>query len=64
MSKTFSVQLDVTFSATVEVEANSRTEATMLAGNLIHVPSDLRNLNYWHLGTDIVDVEELEAEEV
>ena len=60
----FSVQLDVTFSATVEVEANSRTEATMIAGNLIHVPSDLRSLNYYHVGTDIVDVEELKAEEV
>ena len=56
----FSIQLDVTFSATVEVEADNRTQATLIAGNLIHVPSDLRSLNYWHVGTDIVDVEEVE----
>ena len=56
----FSVQLDVTFSTTVEVDADNETQAQMLAGNLIHVPSDLRGHNYWHLGTDIVDIEKVE----
>lgn len=56
----YQVQMDITFSATVEVDATSKTNAEMLAGNLIHVPSDLRSYNYWHLGTDIVDIEKVE----
>jgi hypothetical protein len=56
----YQVQMDVTFSTTVEVDATSETNAEMLAGSLIHVPSDLRSYNYWHLGTDIVDVEKVE----
>jgi hypothetical protein len=56
----FLVQMDVTFSTTVEVDADSKSQAELVAGNLIHVPSDLRSLNYWHLGTDIVDTEKVE----
>ena len=56
----YEVQMDVTFSTTVEVEADNKTQAELIAGNLIHVPSDLRSHNYWHLGTDIVDIEKVE----
>jgi hypothetical protein len=56
----YEVQMDVTFSTIVEVEADNKTQAELIAGNLIHVPSDLRSYNYWHLGTDIVDVEKVE----
>jgi hypothetical protein len=56
----YQVQMDVTFSTTVEVDADSKSQAELMAGSLIHVPSDLRSHNYWHLGTDIVDIEKVE----
>ena len=56
----YEVHMDVTFSTIVEVEADNKTQAELIAGNLIHVPSDLRSHNYWHLGTDIVDIEKVE----
>ena len=56
----FLVQLDVTFSGTVEVNADSKTQAEMLAGKVIQVPTDLTTHCFYHLGTDIVDVEKVE----
>ena len=56
----FLVKLDVTFSGDVEVEASSQTEAEMVAGNTILVPSDLRNHFFYHFSTDIVEVEKVE----
>lgn len=56
----YQVQMDVTFSTTVEVDASSESQAELMASTLINVPSDLRSHNYWHLGTDIVDIEKVE----
>ncbi len=54
--KNYQVYVDVTFSGTVEVKANSKKEAKEIIKNRSFVPSDIRT--YSHVKTSVVEVNE------
>ena len=54
----YDVQVDVTMSMRVEVEANSKEEAERLIKEKHYLPSDLGNA--WFVGNEVVEIEELE----
>ena len=55
--KEFEVQIDVTFSGSLFINANSEEEARTIVYGKKFVPSDIRNLH--HIDTDIQEVDEL-----
>ena len=60
--KKYLVHVDVTFSGDIEVESYSKESARNEVLGMQFVPSDIRS--FYHFGTDIVDVSEVEEAEV
>ena len=55
--KKFLIQVDVTFSGNIEIEANTEAEAKALLKGETFVPSDIKN--FWYLNSEVVDIEEV-----
>lgn len=55
MAKKFTVYVDMTFSGTMEIEADKISEAKAIARLKSLVPSDLRSLNACHIKTRVTD---------
>ena len=57
---TFQVQMDITFSGSIEVTADTEEQAREKAKEISShfVPSDIRN--FYILDTDVVDIENVE----
>ena len=54
----FKVQVDVTMSMNVTIEASSKEEAERMIKGKQYLPSDLGNA--WHVGNEVVEIEETE----
>ena len=57
--KKYNVQVEIRFSGTMEVEADSKMEAKARARITQLVPSDLRRLGAIHTKTSVTDIEEV-----
>ena len=57
--KKYNIQVEVRFSGTMEVEADSATEAKARARITQLVPSDLRSLGAIHTKTSVTSIEEV-----
>ena len=58
MRKTFKIQMDVTMSGNVYIEAETEEEAQRKIMDKNFTPSDLKH--FWFVGSDIVEIEEEE----
>ena len=56
--KKYNVQVEIRFSGTMEVEADSKSEAKARARITQLVPSDLRSLGAIHIKTSVTGIEE------
>lgn len=54
--KNYQVYVDVTFSGTIEVKANSKKEAKEIIKSRYFAPSDIRTFS--HIKTSVVEVNE------